>query len=115
MGTLGNQIGTLQYFYCFNSISFIWISNSQVFIQNDMRLEGNITFHDNNWFCRFPDFSVKANDLNSLDNQIIDMITACNNKGEFEIYLHFDMASIPQWYRQYMSHYFNRVFTFSIQ
>jgi hypothetical protein len=79
-----------------------------------MQLEFTLSFFENQWKCQNSMVQFSAESLDEIDNHIFDFISSTYQKGNFEIDILFDFNSFPQWYRQYMPHYFNRKLTYNL-
>lgn len=79
-----------------------------------MQLEFTLSFTDNLWICHHPLVELYADSLEEMDDNIKEFLKKHFENGEFDVYMYFDFNSFPQWYRQYMPHYFNRKLTFTL-
>lgn len=74
--------------------------------------------HDGNcWFAENDLFKMNAPSLSELENKIKDYLTHEFQKHrgkELSVLMYYDFDSFPKWLRQYHSHYFNRVLTFTL-
>lgn len=73
-------------------------------------IEGLLTHDGKNWIFRFDEYSVCAPTLEKLDAKICELI---KNNPKYQnvkkVVMCFDIYTLPQWIRQYMQHYFDRI------
>ncbi len=79
-----------------------------------MKLDYTLSFVGDKWICFDESVEYKADNLDDIDDFIINRTKEQYQKGDFTINMYFDFDCFPTWHRQYMSHYFNREFSFSI-
>lgn len=79
-----------------------------------MRLEFTLTCVENQWSCHNSVIQFTANSLDEIDEKIIEYYSKKYSKELLEVEMYFDFNAFPQWYRQYMTHYFNRKITFKL-
>ena len=71
--------------------------------------------HDGNfWVAENESFTARGRTLEELDRELLSAIRQSSrgeNSEQLQIRMTFDGSSLPEWIRQYSSHYFNRVVT----
>ena len=71
--------------------------------------------HDGNfWVAENESFAARGRTLEELDRELLSAIQQSPRieDGEpLQIRMTFDGSSLPEWVRQYSSHYFNRIVT----
>ena len=79
-----------------------------------MLVDFTLSFTDSQWVCYNDSIRVVADSLDEIDEAIKKHLQEQYNKGKFQIKMYFDFDRFPRWHRQYMSHYFNRDFTYNL-
>ena len=71
--------------------------------------------HDGNfWIAENESFTARGRTLEELDRELLSAIQQSpriEDGEQLQIRMTFDGSSLPEWIRQYSSHYFNRVVT----
>ena len=76
----------------------------------DFRIVHNGSF----WVAENESFAARGRTLEELDRELLSAIRQSSrgeNSEQIQIRMTFDGSSLPEWIRQYSSHYFNRVVT----
>ncbi len=72
------------------------------------RYEVVLRYEGDQWIARYGSLEWRASDRGQLEAQVVDYFRA-RYVTPFRIYMHFDMQSIPRWFHQYQTHYFNQI------
>lgn len=73
-------------------------------------IQGLLTHDGRNWIFRFDEHSLRAPTLEKLDAKIYALVKNDPKYQKVEkVVMCFDNDTLPQWIRQYMPHYFDRV------
>lgn len=83
-----------------------------------METEVTLAFADNRWIALHENHCYRADSLAGLERKIEQHIRQSprfNHCKEVHVCMRFDYDSMPVWLRQYHSHYFNRIFTVSME
>jgi hypothetical protein len=71
--------------------------------------------HDGSfWVAENESFTARGRTLEELDRELLSAIRhgpCVEDSEQLQIRMTFDGSSLPEWIRQYSSHYFNRVVT----
>ena len=77
-----------------------------------MLIELTIIHDGRSWVAKNEFLNASAETLEMLDIELGNLIKQNQDikRGErVEVYMSFDISTIPQWIRQYSQHYFNRI------
>jgi len=74
-------------------------------------IDMNLVHDGHKWIARHPIVNASGQDFSALD---ANLVHALQSTGQFSagtsvnVFMGFDIDTIPTWLRQYASHYFNR-------
>jgi hypothetical protein len=80
-----------------------------------MVIYASIRHDGKNWVVENDHFRVEGSTLDEIDEKVKNAVrekTPEANGQKVQVYMAYDNYAIPQWIRQYSSHYFDRVIEF---
>ncbi|SDN78528.1 hypothetical protein SAMN04488516_10715 [Desulfonauticus submarinus] len=75
-------------------------------------MELTVVHDGKEWIAFDQDKEFRGTSLEEMDDQIRDYVLKSGRVGKgqrLKVWMYFNTAVIPEWMRQYMQHYFNRV------
>ncbi|NOX20235.1 MAG: hypothetical protein GXO99_03090 [Nitrospirae bacterium] len=76
-----------------------------------MVIYASIRHDGKDWIVKHDAFEVRGKTLDEIDEKVKQVVRekGLMRGGKAQVYMAYDNNAIPQWIRQYSSHYFDRV------
>jgi len=71
-----------------------------------------LRYEGDKWIALYRDRAWRSSDRHVLEKQVVEYFKHLSNPPR-RIHMRFDMQSIPRWFHQYQTHYFNQILEIS--